>query len=110
MIEVNSHYVIFAVSIVFFILSFLSYFKKRKIEKKYKDVIDLESEKERIFNENIKNKNKIEELKKQINDEEAKLNELIKENYKEEIESDIQSFGFYKLEYDFETSEEYKRC
>lgn len=98
----------------------------KKVNEKFKDVIDVEKEKEKIISqkeselkkieENTKNEEKkLSALKKEIIDEKNKSVKLI--DYREYLKAEInlleedqtlQEFGFYKPKYYYETSEEYK--
>lgn len=126
--------ILIATSLILFFLLIGSNKKKKeseselkKVTERFKDVINIEAEKEKVIlqkelelkniKENTKNESeKLLKIKSDIANEKSKSLKLI--DYREKLKSEIslleedqslQEFGFYKPKYYYETSEKYKK-
>ena len=109
--------------VVLLILMYYEHKKRRKLEVRFKDVIDIDIEKEKtqkelkkIEKEKEKLKKEIEDYKKNIKEEKIRTLEVLekKREIQKEIDlleedQELQEFSFYKPKFFYENSEEYKQ-
>ena len=92
--------------LIVFLIKFIN--KNKFYEKKYSNIIDIDIEVEKSKKEELEINKTIESLKQSYKDKKVIYDNLIKKVaiFDEEIE--LAELGFYKPNYDFDTSEEYK--
>ncbi len=107
--------IILALAIIFFLITILVvvlFLKKsnsyKKIYTRFKGVIDIESEKEKVANQYRDLESELTELKNNYKEKRSIYESLLKEISILEEDLDFISYGIYKPHFDFETSEKYK--
>lgn len=94
--------------IILIILLIKNISKNKFYEKKYSNIIDIDTEVAKAIQEKEKNNKEIENLRESYKEKKVIYDKLIKKVaiFDEEIE--LAELGFYKPHYDFDTSEKYK--
>ena len=100
--------VISLLAILLAVYSFQLRGKIKKYEARFSKIIDVDKEYEKVSSEKQIIENSIDELRVSYKEKKAMFDRLVREAaiYNEEIE--LAELGFYKSQYDFDTSEEFK--
>ena len=105
-------YIVAAVFILLAILFTILYFKKSKkyndLYSRFKDVIDLDTEKQKVQKEILDHSTRLDGLKEDYNSKRSIYENLLKEVSILEEDLEFISFGIYKPHFDFDTSDKYK--